>query len=62
MSDNLFSSGCLWPMWDHSDTPNHEYCGHKRLAGQSYCPKHYEQSVRHSEERADRFVPRKIAA
>jgi len=49
-------------MWPHSATPNHEYCGHKREAGQSYCPKHYARSIRNPEDKPETFVPRRIAA
>jgi hypothetical protein len=50
-------AGCLWPMWDHSEKPDHHYCGGKRLEGQSYCSNHYVKSVRSSEEEKVPFVP-----
>lgn len=31
---------CRWPLWDHSDTPNHAYCPKDRLETGSYCPSH----------------------
>ncbi len=62
MSEKHVGGGCLWPMWQHSATPNHEYCGEKRQDGQSYCAKHYARSIRNPEEKTQIFVPRKIAA
>ena len=62
MSEKHVGGGCLWPMWPHSTTPNHEYCGEKRRDGQSYCVKHYPRSIRNPDEKTQTFVPRKIAA
>jgi hypothetical protein len=62
MSETHVGGGCLWPMWPHSETPNHEYCGKKRQDGQSYCMQHYARSIRNPDEQAQVFVPRRIAA
>ena len=62
MSDNTSGRGCLWPMWEHSSVPTHEYCGKQKTAGQSYCDEHYARSIRTSEEPKVAFVPRKLAA
>lgn len=32
--------GCLWPMWDDKDKPNHKYCGRKRHGLAVYCAAH----------------------
>ncbi len=56
-------SGCLWPMWPHAARPSHEYCGHRRAIGSSYCEEHRALSIRGSDDEPERpFVPNKIAA
>ncbi|NKB60411.1 MAG: hypothetical protein GKS00_29245 [Alphaproteobacteria bacterium] len=62
MSETYIGGGCLWPMWSHSATPDHKYCGKKRQDGQSYCSQHYARSIRNPEDQPEVFVPRKIAA
>ncbi len=62
MSDSSNGRGCLWPMWDHSDTPDHTYCGGERVDGQSYCAAHYARSIRNPDEVKTTFVPRRLAA
>jgi hypothetical protein len=54
---NQNRSGCLWPMWDHSEKPDHTYCDAKRTEGQPYCSNHYAKSIRSSEEVSVPFVP-----
>jgi|TARA_B110000263_G_scaffold193079_1_gene171136 hypothetical protein len=44
-------------MWDHSEKPDHTYCGAKRTEGQPYCSNHYAKSIRSSEEVSVPFVP-----
>ena len=62
MSETYIGGGCLWPMWSHSEAPNHKYCGKKRKDGQSYCQEHYARSIRNPDDQPETFVPRKIAA
>ena len=55
--------GCLWPMWQHGDIPDHHYCGETRADGSSYCEKHRQLSIRDFEEEPRQTsVPRKRAA
>ncbi len=62
MSNLRPQRGCLWPMWPHSSQPTHEYCGGEKLPERSYCPEHYTQSVRSSDEPRRPFIPRRHAA
>jgi hypothetical protein len=49
-------------MWPHSSQPTHEYCGGEKIPERSYCPEHYTQSVRSSDEPRRPFIPRRQAA
>ncbi len=56
------SGGCQWPMWPHDAAPNHQYCGRRRKENSSYCPEHYQLSIRSGEDEDTAvFVRRKAA-